>query len=75
MKMTFLHNMTNQMLDPTMVISQKVSILCDFWQELSQKESEQISEEIRQKADAIVELLKHMLDDSEAEAGKEVEHG
>ncbi len=75
MKMAFLHNMTNQMLDPTMVISQKVNILNDFWQELSQKESEQISEEIQQKAGAITELLKHMLDDSEAEAGKEVEHG
>ena len=74
MKMAFLHNMTNQMLDPTMVVSQKVSILCDYWKELSQQESNKISEDIQQKAAIITELLKHMLDDSEAEAGKEVEH-
>ena len=74
MKTAFLHNMTNQMVNPSKIINERVEQLSNGSRQLTQDDAEQMTKDIQKQATAITELLKHMLDDSETVAGKEVEH-
>ena len=74
MKTAFLHNMTNQMVNPSKIINERVEQLSNGSRQLTQEDAEQMTKDIQKQATAITELLKHMLDDSETVAGKEVEH-
>ena len=70
MKTTFLHNMTNQMMEPSGIIEKDVSRLRGHWREMSEEETRSMTEEIQQQGKTITELLKDMLKDEEAEESK-----
>jgi methyl-accepting chemotaxis protein len=70
MKTSFLHNMTNQMMEPSGIIEKDVSRLRGHWREMSEEETRSMTEEIQQQGNTITELLKDMLTDEEAEENK-----
>ena len=70
MKTAFLHNMTNQMLEPSETISKDVEALCD----MSQGGIEQIADDIQRNSTTIAELLKNLLNMSDEDIRKEVDN-
>lgn len=70
MKTMFLHNMTNQMMEPSGIIERDVDKLRRHWREMSEEETRSMTEEIQQQGKTITELLKDMLKDEEAEENK-----
>jgi HAMP domain-containing protein len=78
MKTSFLHNMTNQMLEPSNAISQAVETLCDSTIHKSEEETKQLVGDIQQNGKTITELLNGLINVSDEEkllAGKEVVNG
>ena len=84
MKLTFLHNMTNQMIKPANAISESVETLCHMASKsASEKEdttdvTEQAEEEVKTinaESKVITDLLNHLLDASDSEKGKGVRYG
>ena len=72
MKTVFLHNMTNQMLEPSKAIRKDVEALCDNSQE--HHKIVQLSDDIIKNGDTVTDLLKDMLYMSNEEIRKEVEN-
>ena len=71
MKTAFLHNMTNQMLEPSEAISKDVEALCNGQ---AQNNAAQLTADIQKNGNAIADLLKNMLNMSDEEMRKEAEH-
>ena len=78
MKTAFLHNMTNQMLEPAVAIGNAVDALCDSNYRKGQEETSQLVADIQQNGKAITELLNGLLNISDEEkfmGEKEVNYG
>lgn len=72
MKTVFLHNMTNQMLEPSKAIRKDVEALCGNG--LEHNKIVQLSDDIIKNGDTVTDLLKDMLYMSNEEIRKEVEN-
>lgn len=74
LKTSFLHNMTNQMLSPVQLISERVS---DLWhlETMKPEEVDQMADDIQKEGEVITELLNHLLEMSRETMGKEEQHG
>jgi methyl-accepting chemotaxis protein len=70
MKTSFLHNMTNQMMEPADAIEQDVKQLCSQ----SDRDTAQVVSDIQKKGKAITELLKNLISMSDDEMRKEADH-
>ena len=66
MKTAFLHNMTNQMLQPSAVIMHDVQQLCEHGQTITPEETDRQADEIQQQGETITELLNNLLNTSQA---------
>jgi methyl-accepting chemotaxis protein len=78
MKTAFLHNMTNQMLEPAVAIGNAVDALCDSNYRKGQEKTSQLVADIQQNGKAITELLNGLLNISDEEkfmGEKEVNYG
>ena len=69
MKTAFLHNMTNQMINPAAQINKDVSTLCA--REESAEQMVSLAENIQKNGDTITKLLNDLIDMSEEEMRKE----
>ena len=65
MKISFLHNMTNRMIEPIETINSKLDLLCNESNELSPQEADQIVIDVERQCMIIVELLNNLLKVSE----------
>lgn len=65
MKISFLHNMTNRMIEPIETINSKIDLLCNESNELSPQEANQIVIDVERQCMIIVELLNNLLKVSE----------
>lgn len=74
LKIAFLHHMSNQMLTPAKTIDEDVTALCGFDEKAGTGDAVQMVEEIQQNGNTIAELLTQLLNLSEDEMRKEVEH-
>jgi methyl-accepting chemotaxis protein len=70
MKTSFLHNMTNQMMEPADAIEQDVQQLCSQ----SDRDTAQLVSDVQKKGKAITELLKNLISMSDDEMRKEADH-
>ena len=70
MKTSFLHNMTNQMMEPADAIEQDVQQLCN----LADHDTAQLVSDIQKKGKAITVLLKNLISMSDDEMRKEADH-
>ena len=61
MKTAFLHNMTNQMLEPSGSIVKHVARLNDSTRSLTPEETDRLAEEIRQQGETITDLLNNLI--------------
>ncbi len=73
LKTSFLHNMTNQMLLPAQIISDRVSELCHK-QTMSSQEMDLMADEIQKQGKVITERLNHLLELAKESTGKEERH-
>ena len=69
MKTAFLHNMTNQMINPAAQINKDVSTMCT--REESAEQMVNLAENIQKNGDTITKLLNDLIDMSEEEMRKE----
>jgi methyl-accepting chemotaxis protein/sigma-B regulation protein RsbU (phosphoserine phosphatase) len=74
MKTAFLHNMTNQMIEPSNAIQSNVLSLCENYHEISLETAAREAEEIEKQGKIIAELLNNLLHMAEDETGKEDDH-
>ena len=74
MKTAFLHNMTNQMMEPAKAIAASVDRLV-AGDEAGGDTFEQETETIRQQSKAITDVLNHLLDAADNASGEEVHNG
>ena len=65
MKIAFLHNMTNKMMEPVDIICAKVDALNKDTNELPPQEADQLANEIQRQCMIVVELLNNLLKVSE----------
>ena len=72
MKTAFLHNMTNQMVDPAVAINRDVRELCDTSSHRDQQETSQLVDDIQNNGETIAELLNNLINISDEEIRKEV---
>lgn len=74
LKTSFLHNMTNQMLSPVQIISERVS---NLWQTqtMNSKDIDRMADDIQKQGEVITDLLNHLLELSKEATGKEERHG
>jgi methyl-accepting chemotaxis protein len=73
MKTAFLHNMTNQMLEPSESICQDVETLCNPDKKGEQKDTSKLANDIQQNGTTIAELLKNLINMSDEDMRKEVQ--
>jgi methyl-accepting chemotaxis protein len=73
MKMAFLHNMTNQLLEPADSMKEDVLALCSQ-QQKDARETVRLTESIKKKGEAVAELLKNFINLSDEEIRKEADH-
>ena len=71
-KTAFLHNMTNQMLEPSESICQDVETLCNPDKKGEQKDTSKLANDIQQNGTTIAELLKNLINMSDEDMRKEV---
>ena len=71
MKTVFLHNMTNQMIEPAYAIADDVSVLCNYDKEAEGKEISQLVGNIQQHGNAIAQLLNNLITVSEKQMDDE----
>ena len=74
LKTSFLHNMTNQMLSPVQMLSDRVEELCRM-QTMSPQEMDRMADDIQHQGEVITDLLNHLLELSKESTGKEERHG
>lgn len=74
LKTSFLHNMTNQMLSPVRLISERVN---DLWHldMMKPEDVDKIADDIQKQGEVTAELLNHLLELSKEATGKEEHHG
>lgn len=74
LKTSFLHNMTNQMLSPVQLISERVD---DMWhlETMKPEDIDMMADDIQKQGEVITELLNHLLELSKEALGKEESHG
>lgn len=65
LKTAFLHNMSNQMQEPSEAIVKSVSRLNDTTKSLTPEEADRLAEEIQQQGETITELLNNLLTTSQ----------
>ena len=75
MKTVFLHNMTDQMLNPTFAIDEDVSALSHFDKDTSTKTVNQIVDNIQQNGNTITNVLNNLINLSEKEMNLEEKGG
>ena len=73
MRTLFMHNMTNQMVEPAEAIDKDVAKLSRVGDDVDRHDVVELSESIQQKGEAITRLLNNLLNQSEEEIRKEVE--
>jgi methyl-accepting chemotaxis protein len=71
MKTAFLHNMTNQMIEPAESINKDVEVLCDFSQKRTHQDTIHLTDNIQQNGNTIAELLKNLINISDEDIRKE----
>ena len=64
-KTAFLHNMTNQMVDPAAAIIKDVDSLCNLSHEREQQEADRLTNDIARQGKIITDLLNNLLDQSQ----------
>jgi methyl-accepting chemotaxis protein/sigma-B regulation protein RsbU (phosphoserine phosphatase) len=74
LKTSFLHNMTNQMLSPVQIISDRVKELWHM-QTMKPQEMDCIADDIQKQGEMITDLLNHLLELAKEATGKEERHG
>jgi methyl-accepting chemotaxis protein/sigma-B regulation protein RsbU (phosphoserine phosphatase) len=74
LKTSFLHNMTNQMLSPAQMISDRVNELWNM-QTMKPQEMDCLADDIQRQGEMITELLNHLLELAKESTGKEDRHG
>jgi HAMP domain-containing protein len=67
MKISFLHNMTNQMIASANAINDDVEALCNVSHSIGKQEAGQLADDIQQKGNAIAEVLKNLINISDEE--------
>lgn len=74
LKTSFLHNMTNQMLSPVQLISDRVN---DLWhlETMKPEAVDKMADDIQKEGEVITDLLNHLLELSREAMGKEEHHG
>ena len=74
LKTSFLHNMTNQMLSPVQLISERVN---DLWhlETMKPEAVDKMADDIQKEGEVITDLLNHLLELSREAMGKEEHHG
>ncbi len=70
-KTSFLHFMTNQMIEPSKALYESVTTLCDHYDTMSMEEINHETEIITQQSTTIVELTDQLLIAAEGATGKE----
>lgn len=71
LKTIFLHNMTNQMIEPTMTIRDNVNTLSQYNKETSEESLNQLVDSIIHKSQSITKLLSQMITATEQEMKEE----
>ena len=74
MKTAFMHNMTNQMLEPSEAISRDVDTLCKESGERRQESVVQLADDIQRNGTTIADLLKNLLSMSDEDIRKEADN-
>jgi hypothetical protein len=74
MKTVFLHRMTNQMVAPALAIDKDVTTLCAIDAEAQKPDTAQLVDNIQKNGTTITRVLNQLLNQSEEEIRKEVEH-
>ena len=74
MKTTFLHYLSNQMIEPGDLIDKSVAKLCNNYHKTDLKEMEQEMAVIKQQSSTILKLLGHIIEAVQIESGKEDSH-
>ena len=74
MKTAFLHQMTNQMLEPAEALDKHVATICQNYHTISTEDATREIESVRQNGNAIIELLDNMIHTADNETGKEDAH-
>ena len=74
LKTSFLHNMTNQMLSPVQLISERVN---DLWhlETMKPEAVDKMADDIQKEGEVITDLLNHLIELSREAMGKEEHHG
>ena len=73
-KTAFLHNMTNQMLEPSEAIYKDVDVLCDPDRKTNRQETAKLVNDILQNGNTIADLLKNLINMSDEDFRKEVQN-
>ena len=74
LKTSFLHNMTNQMLSPVQIISDRVRDLYQM-QTMKGQDMDRVADDIQKQGEVIADLLNHLIELSKEKTGKEEHHG
>ena len=74
MKTAFLHHMSDQMLTPAQAIDKDVETLCNVGEQVKRDESVKLVENIQKNGNTITQILNQLLNQSEEDIRKEVEH-
>ena len=74
LKTSFLHNMTNQMLSPVQMMSERVTDLYQM-QTMKSQDIDRMADDIQKQGEVITDLLNHLLELSKEATGKEERHG
>ena len=74
MKTAFLHHMTNQMVAPAQAIDADVTALCTIGDKAEKSDTVQLVDHIQQNGNNITLVLNQLLNQSEEDMRKEVEH-
>ena len=74
LKTSFLHNMTNQMLTPVQIISDRVNKLSHL-QTSKSNDVDHMADDIQKQGEVITELLNHLLELAKEATGKEGKDG
>lgn len=72
-KTAFLHNMTNQMLEPSKAINRDVEALCNPNKNSEHKDTSKLVDDIQHNGNTIAELLNNLINMSDEDMRKEVQ--
>ena len=73
-KKSFLHNMTNKMIEPARAIQNSINTICNDYQNLSMQDAVHEAGTIREQRETILEALNQILPPPENEMRKEASH-